>query len=260
MGDYSRTSTEAMVGIDRSLSCKWRVGASLGCEESTGELGEARVDAETLFVDAYAAGITGRYKHRASVGLAFSSFDSSRSVLVEAGYHTFRGVGKGSADSLTLNFGYEISTDIQLSDRSFLTPYAAINLSWHKLDAMRESGLGEAGLVSRFDTEWQSEIILGMSYNRQFTALRSQAPALFYASAAVHFELLADRVGINNHFLGAAPSWNMESMKRQQLFLELGTGVVIPLSPSWTASAGAAIEIGSDHSGVSGNVSVRYQF
>ena len=260
MGDYSRTSSEAMVGIDRSLSCKWRVGASLGCEESTGELSEARVDAETLFVDAYAAGITGRYKHRASVGMAFSSFDSSRFVLVEAGYHTFRGVGKGSTDSLTLNFGYEISTDIQLSDRSFLTPYAAINLSWHKLDAMRESGLGEAGLVSRFDTEWQSEIILGMSYNRQFTALRSQAPALFYAGAAVHFELLADRVGINNRFLGAAPSWNMESMKRQQLFLELGTGVVIPLSPSWTASAGAAIEIGSDRSGVSGNVSVRYQF
>ena len=37
-------------------------------------------------------------------------------------------------------------------------------------------------------------------------------------------------------------------------------GVVVPLSPTWSVSAGAAYEMGADRSGVSGNISTRYQF
>ena len=258
--DYSRSANGAMLGIDRSVNCKLRVGLSLGYEESTGKSGSSRIEADTFFVDAYAAGVTGRFKHRASVGLATSGFDTNRNVLVEAGYHTFVGTGKGSVDSLSLNFGYEISTDYKLSETATLTPYAALNLSWHKLDTMREQGMGEAGLVTAYDNEWQSEIILGVSYNRLFTVLRNQAPALFYADAAMHLELFNDRVSVKNRFLGASGSWRAESMNRQPLYFELGVGVAVPLSPGWTATAGAAYEIGPDRAGVSGNVGVRYSF
>ncbi|MBR6576674.1 MAG: autotransporter domain-containing protein, partial [Akkermansia sp.] len=258
--DYSRSANGAMLGIDRSVNCKLRVGLSLGYEESTGKSGSSRIEADTFFVDAYAAGVTGRFKHRASVGLATSSFDTNRNVLVEAGYHTFVGTGKGSVDSLSLNFGYEISTDYKLSETATLTPYAALNLSWHKLDTMRERGMGEAGLVTAYDNEWQSEIILGVSYNRLFTVLRNQAPALFYADAAMHLELFNDRVSVKNRFLGASASWRAESMNRQPLYFELGVGVAVPLSPGWTATAGAAYEIGPDRAGVSGNVGVQYRF
>ena len=258
--DYSRSANGAMLGIDRSVNCKLRVGLSLGYEESTGKSGSSRIEADTFFVDAYAAGVTGRFKHRASVGLATSSFDTNRNVLVEAGYHTFVGTGKGSVDSLSLNFGYEISTDYKLSETATLTPYAALNLSWHKLDTMREKGMGEAGLVTAYDNEWQSEIILGASYNRLFTVLRNLAPALFYADAAMHLELFNDRVSVKNRFLGASASWRAESMNRQPLYFELGVGVAVPLSPGWTATAGAAYEIGPDRAGVSGNVGVRYSF
>lgn len=47
------------------------------------------MDADTIFVDAYASAYTGRIKHRASIGLALTSFDSRRGVEVEAGYHSF---------------------------------------------------------------------------------------------------------------------------------------------------------------------------
>ena len=167
---------------------------------------------------------------------------------------------RGSVDSLSLNFGYEISTDYKLSETATLTPYAALNLSWHKLDTMRERGMGEAGLVTAYDNEWQSEIILGVSYNRLFTVLRNQAPALFYADAAMHLELFNDRVSVKNRFLGASASWRAESMNRQPLYFELGVGVAVLLSPGWTATAGAAYEIGPDRAGVSGNVGVRYSF
>lgn len=49
-------------------------------------------------------------------------------------------------------------------------------------------------------------------------------------------------------------------MKRQRLYFELGAGVVVPLSPTWSVSAGSAYEMGADRSGVSGNISTRYQF
>ena len=260
LDDYTRTGHGIMAGIDHSVRCNLRLGLSLGYEESIGRAENARVDAETFFVDAYAAGVTGRFKHRASIGLATGSYDTERNVLVDAGYHTFVGKGEGSVDSLTVNFGYEISTDVALNDSSWLTPYAALNLSWHSTDDLRESGMGEAGLVSSYGNEWQSELIFGVSYKHQFSAVPNQAPAMFYANAAMHLELFNDRVVLKNRFIGSPVGWRAESMNREPLYFELGAGVAVPLTPSWTATAGGSVEFGSERSGVSGNVGVRYQF
>ncbi len=260
MGDYRRKAHGAMAGVDHSLSCNLRLGLSLGYENSDGYADDAHVEAETFFVDVYAAGVTGRFKHRASVGLATSSHDTSRYVMVEAGYHTFRGHGDSGVDAAALNFGYEISTDIELNESSRLTPYAALNFSWHSQDTGIERGMGAAGLYSKCDNEWQSEIVLGVAYSREFTALPNQAPAQFYANAGMHLELFNDRVTVQNRFIGSPYGWRAESMKRKPLYFELGAGVAVPLTPSWTGTAGAAVEAGVDRKGVSGNVGVRYKF
>lgn len=260
MGDYTRSAHGAMMGVDTALTCKLRAGLSLGYETASGEADSAKVDADTIFVDAYATGRTGSLKHRASIGLALTSFDARRSVEVEAGYHSFHDSTRSDTDALTLNFGYEISSDYKLSERSWLTRYAAINLAWHNLDDMKESGLGEIGLVSEYDSEWQAGVAVGLAYNREFAAVKYEAPAVFSAHAAVHFELLADKATVNNRFSGLEGSWEAHSMDREQLYLELGVGVMVPLSPAWTATAGAAVEVGADRSAFSGNVGVRYAF
>lgn len=260
LGDYTRSAHGAMLGVDTSVNCKTRVGLSLGYESSSGEADGSKVDADTFFVDAYATAYTGHIKHRVSIGIATSSFDSRRAVEVEAGYHSFHGSSRADTDALTLNFGYEISADHRLNERSWLTRYAALNLSWHNLDDMREEGLDGVGLVTEFDKEWQADVALGLAYNREFAAVKYEAPAVFYANAAVHFELLADRAEATNRFNGAESGWKIESMEREQLYFELGAGVMVPLSPAWTATAGAAVEIGSDRTSFSGNVGVRYSF
>ncbi|MBQ2869459.1 MAG: autotransporter domain-containing protein [Akkermansia sp.] len=260
MGDYTRSAHGAMMGVDTALTCKLRAGLSLGYETASGEADSAKVDADSIFVDAYATAYTGHIKHRASIGLALTSFDSRRGVEVEAGYHSFHGSARSDTDALTLNFGYEISSDYKLSERSWLTRYAAINLAWHTLDDMKESGLGEIGLVSEYDSEWQAGVAVGLAYNREFAAVKYEAPAVFSAHAAVHFELLADKAAVNNRFSGLEGSWEAHSMDREQLYLELGVGVMVPLSPAWTATAGAAVEVGADRSAFSGNVGVRYAF
>ena len=260
MGDYTRSAHGAMMGVDTALTCKLRAGLSLGYETASGEADSAKVDTDTIFMDAYATAYTGHIKHRASIGLALTSFDSRRGVEVEAGYHSFHGSARSDTDALTLNFGYEISSDYKLSERSWLTRYAAINLAWHNLDDMKESGLGEIGLVSEYDSEWQAGVAVGLAYNREFAAVKYEAPAVFSAHAAVHFELLADKATVNNRFSGLEGSWEAHSMDREQLYLELGVGVMVPLSPAWTATAGAAVEVGADRSAFSGNVGVRYAF
>ena len=260
MGDYTRSAHGAMMGVDTALTCKLRAGLSLGYETASGEADSAKVDADTIFVDAYATGNTGSLKHRASIGLALTSFDARRSVEVEAGYHSFHDSTRSDTDALTLNFGYEISSDYKLSERSWLTRYAAINLAWHNLDDMKESGLGEIGLVSEYDSEWQAGVAVGLAYNREFAAVKYEAPAIFSVHAAVHFELLADKATVNNRFSGLEGSWEAHSMDRERLYLELGAGVMVPLSPAWTATAGAAVEVGADRSAFSGNIGVRYAF
>lgn len=260
MGDYTRSAHGAMMGVDTALTCKLRAGLSLGYETASGEADSAKVDADSIFVDAYATAYTGNIKHRASVGLALTSFDSRRGVEVEAGYHSFHGTARSDTDALTLNFGYEISSDYKLSERSWLTRFASLNLAWHNLDDMKESSLGEIGLVSEYDSEWQAGVAVGLAYNREFAAVKYEAPAVFSAHAAVHFELLADKATATNRFSGADGGWEVESMDREQLYFELGASVMVPLSPAWTASAGAAVEVGADRSSFSGNVGVRYLF
>jgi len=260
MGDYTRSAHGAMMGVDTALTCKLRAGLSLGYETASGEADSAKVDADSIFVDAYATAYTGNIKHRASVGLALTSFDSRRGVEVEAGYHSFHGTARSDTDALTLNFGYEISSDYKLSERSWLTRFASLNLAWHNLDDMKESSLGEIGLVSEYDSEWQAGVAVGLAFNREFAAVKYEAPAVFSAHAAVHFELLADKATATNRFSGADAGWEVESMDREQLYFELGVGVMVPLSPAWTASAGAAVEVGADRSAFSGNVGVRYAF
>ncbi len=260
LGDYARTAHGAMLGMDASVTCKLRLGLSLGYENSIGRADSTRVDADTFFVDAYAAGVTGCLKHRASIGLATTQFNTRRGVAVEAGYHSFYGSGHGDTEAITMNLGYEISSDCKMNERSTLTRYAAINLAWHRLDTLLEQGMGEAGLASDYDKEWQADLAFGLSYNRLFTALPNQNPAQFYATAAVHVELLDDRVSANNRFRGAAVSWDAASMEREPLYFEFGAGVTVPLSPAWRAIGGAAVEVGPERTSFSGNIGVRYSF
>ena len=260
MGDYSRSASGFLLGADRSLTCNLRVGASLGYETASGSADASEVDGETLFLDAYAVAVTGQLRHRVSVGLASSTFDAKRGVAVEAGYHSFSGQTKSSADGLTLNFGYELSVEQQLNARSSLARYLSVNLSWHKLDVMKEDGLGNMGLETSYDDEWQADVALGLLYNREFTAVRYEAPATFYVTAELHLDLLNDRLSARNRFLGPGADWEVKSMKRDALYVEFGAGVIVPLSPSWTATAGAAVEVGSEHTSFSGNAGVRYSF
>ena len=260
MGDYSRSASGFLLGADRSLTCNLRVGASLGYESASGSADLSDVDAETLFLDAYAVAVTAQLRHRVSVGLASSTFDAKRGVAVEAGYHSFSGQTQTSTDGLSLNFGYEVSSERQLNARSSLARFVAFNLSWHKLDASKDEGLGGMGLETSYDDEWQADVALGLQYQREFTAVRYEDSATFYATAELHLDLLNDRVSARNRFLGPDSGWEVKSMKRDFFYVELGAGVVVPLSPSWTATAGAAVEVGPEHTSVSGNAGVRYTF
>ena len=260
MGDYSRTAHGFLLGADRSITCNLRVGASLGFEKASSSADLSKVDGDTCFLDAYAVAVKGKSSHRVSVGLASSSFDAERGVAVEAGYHSFSGQTKSSTDGFTMNFGYELSDDHQLNARSSLARYLAFNLSWHKLDAMKDDGLGNMGLETSYDDAWQADAALGMQYNREFAAVRYEAPASFFAAAELHLDLLNERVAARNRFLGPESGWEVKSMKRDRFYLELGAGVIVPLSPSWTATAGAAVEVGPEHTSFSGNAGVRYSF
>lgn len=260
MGDYSRTANGFLLGGDRSLTCHLRVGASMGYENSSSSADHSQVDGDTIFLDAYAVADARNIRHKLSLGVALSSYDMSRRVHVDAGYHTFSGTGEGSTDGLTLNFGYEISSDYQLSSRSSLTRYLSFNLSHHQLDAMTENGMGSAGVITEYDDEWQADVALGVQYNREFAAVRYQESATFYAAAELHLDLLNEQASARNRFRGSAHGWQVESMKREPVYFELGAGVLVPLTPAWTGTAGAAVELGTERSSFSGNIGVRYSF
>ena len=260
MGDYSRSSHGFMLGYDTTVRRKLLMGLSFGYDSSKGSTDFARMDSDTFYADLYAAARTGRWNHRASAGVAFHDFSTQRDIRIDAGYHTLLARGKGKMDGLSVNLGYELSTDVALTSNSCLTPYLAANVAFHSLDSLRENELGNAGLESRFDDVLQVDVALGLRYSLQFAAVPKAEKATFVAGAAVHVDMTEERMTACNSFVGLPGSWQTKGMSNTPFYFELGLGLDVPLNNSWSATAGASLEQGGDRSDFSGNIGLRYTF
>ena len=260
MGDYSRSSHGFMLGYDTTVRRKLLMGLSFGYDSSKGSTDFARMDSDTFYADLYAAARTGRWNHRASAGVAFHDFSTQRDIRIDAGYHTLVARGKGKMDGLSVNLGYELSTDVALTSNSCLTPYLAANVAFHSLDSLRENELGNAGLESRFDDVLQVDVALGLRYSLQFAAVPKAEKATFVAGAAVHVDMTEERMTACNSFVGLPGSWQTKGMSNTPFYFELGLGLDVPLNNSWSATAGASLEQGGDRSDFSGNIGLRYTF
>jgi hypothetical protein len=247
--------------MDREINCKLRLGMSFGAERSTATSGSAELECEALFLDAYAAMVTGAVKHRLTLGVGTAAFDASRQVRVDAGYHTFHGASTSSMDAASVNLGYEISTDCVLTPVSWVTRFASFNLAWVNVDDARDNGLGSAGVQVKYDDVLLAELAVGGRYTRQFRCIRYQEPASFTASAALHLELGDKRASATGCFAGnPAASWHMKSMERQPVYASFGVGLEVPFRTNWSATAGAEVEVGSSRTGGTGSIGVRYSF
>ena len=258
-GDYTRTHQGAILGSDYSVTCNTSVGVSLGYENSIGRMDSTKAESDTVFADLYATVKQGKLTHRFSAGVALSDVDVTRGLAIAAGGHTYTGNSTGSMDAVTWNLGYEISSDMKLSEVSTLTPFATVDLAFHQLDTLTESGQGDASVTTNYDDPVQLDVALGAAYTRTFRSFTADSSALT-VSAALHGELSKHRPTADNHFIGGGQSWKTRSSERTPIYGEIGASVAIPVYKTTSVIGGGNFEFSEDRISVGGNVGLNVKF
>lgn len=261
MGNYTRTYQGALLGYQQQLDCRFLVGLGIGYENSISRSDVTKFSANTYFADLYASARTGRFNHRLSIGMGIHDFDTERSVYVSAGSHTFSGFAQGGLCARSLNIGYEISTDFQLTESSSLSPFITVNYAYHSFNDLKEYGMGDAGLVTAYKDTNQLELGLGIGYTTHFTLIKNRDRASFFASVALRAELSDRTPKATSNFKGAPDArFSVNSMERNPLFLQTSVGLKVPFAEGWSAVLSGSGEFGNDRTGVNGNIGVTYSF
>ncbi len=183
MGGYTRSYQGGMLGYSREVNCKLLLGVDVAFENSVSRTDLTHFHADSYLFDLYGSARTGRFNHRFSVGMGIHDFSSDRTVLVNAAAHTFNDKAYGNFMARSINVGYELSTDFEVTERATVSPYLAVNYAYHSFSTLREGGLDTAGLVTELEDMNQLEVAAGARYAYSFGLVKDQAPATCFASA-----------------------------------------------------------------------------
>lgn len=261
MGSYSRTFQGLLMGYDRQLCCNATLGIAFGYENSIARSSGVRVDDDIYFIDLYSGVRTGKLDHKFSVGVGLHDFETSRGIHIAAPGHDFSARSEGGMDATSINAGYELSYDYQLTDKSVVTPYLDVNYAYIDIDNLRESGAGAASLTTGFDTMHLVQVALGARMDRRFTGLMNQerGTVTFHAQAVGEF---SDRRpgAVSSFDFPGSESFRVNSLKRAPFYGQIGMNVVLPLSLHWDMIGGAYGRLGHDRGSVAGNVGLRCSF
>lgn len=261
MGDYTRTYQGVLAGYQRQLDCRLLVGLSLGYENSISRSDAIKFTADTYYADLYAAARTGRFNHRLSIGMGIHDFDTERHIYVAAGSHSFSGSAEGGLCARSLNVGYELSTDFQLTKTSDLTPFLTVNYAYHSFNNLKEYGMGDAGLVTSYKDLNQLELGLGAEYTKRFSLIKDQDQSRFFASLALRAEISDRSPEAVNSFKGNPDvKYRIKSQERSPMFIQVGAGLNVPFSRQWSATLSGSGEFGNDRASVNGSIGVNYSF
>lgn len=261
MGEYTRTFQGALIGYEHTFCCNNLLGISLGYENGIARSTATRFDDDAYFVDLYGHHRIGKLDHRWSIGMGFHDFDSKRGITVNAGTHTFNETAKGNFVGRSLNVGYELSGNRQISESEWWTPFLSVDFAYHWMNNLREKNAGDAGLTTHYKNMTQLIGGLGMRYISQFAMVRNQAPATFMGSVALMAEFADRTLSATNYFeMDPSRSFKVDSLKRKPLYVQVGLGLDVPFANRWSADANVFGEFGNDRASVFAGLSLNYAY
>lgn len=261
MDDYSRTFQGLLMGYDRQLCCYATLGIAFGYENSIARSSGTRVDDDIYFIDLYSGVRTGKLDHKFSAGVGLHDFDTARGISVYAPGHDFSARSEGSMDATSINVGYELSYDYQLTDKAVVTPYLDVNYAYIDIDNLRERGAGAASLTTGFDNMHLVQVALGARMDRRFTGFMNQERGTVTFSAQAVGEFSDRRPGAVSWFnVPGSEGFRINSLKRAPFYGQIGMNVVLPLSKHWDIIGGAHARLSHDRGSIAGNAGLRCSF
>lgn len=250
-----RSEWGGMLGYEYACSRSALVGAALTSGWArVSPSGAQRYHEDSRRVDAYAEfNLGGGWQSITGVGVGLHSFDMRRS-LPEGNCSSAKGV-----DGWSLNFSEELSYTQNLSEKSCLQGYLAVESSVNHIDSFTESGAGALSLGGAARNAWATDVTLGARYLQSFDTAAGKGMLSLQAGLVASVGDTASNLEL--HFTGAPDVvYSVTSANRNRWGYNLGASVSVPLSKSTSVTAGVNAVLRGDSKEAGANIGLRTSF
>ena len=256
--EYSRNSIGAMFAGAHAINDEWTFGAAISFTQADADCGATTIESQGVFVDVGVMQQRGRFSQMGSIGCAFFSMDTERTVGVNAPGHAFAGKAEGSTDAAALTVSYETSYAIWKTENYSVSSVIMGEALFAQIDNMEEEGLGNAGLRSSYDDIACFSFGVGGRYTYHFGEERN--PGYIALEAMVVADTGDSTMKVNNAFIGGGNSFQLSSPEAGNYGLRLNAGVLLPLGDQWGLFGNATGEIRSEQTTVGGSMGIKCSF
>ena len=257
-GEYTRDSMGAMFTVAHAINDEWTFGAAVSFTQGDAECGTTTLESQGVFLDVGVMQKRGRFSQMGSIGAAFFSIDTERTVGVNALGHGYAGTAEGSTDAAAFTMSYETSYAIWQTKEYSLSSVVMAEMLFAQVDNMEEKGLGNAGLRSSYDDVAAFTIGAGARYTYHFGEERN--PGYIALEAMAVADTGDSTTKVNNTFIGGGNSFQLSSPEAGNYGLRLNAGVLLPLGDQWGLFGNATGEFRSEQTTVGGSLGVKCAF
>ena len=258
--DYSRSSMGFILTGVHAVNRNWSFGGGFAWSSSTASCGSVDTDSDAFYFDAAVMYNKGRLHQTGTVGVGFYGFDTDRNLAVIAAGHDYAGRANGSTSATAVNLSYEVSYDLIISRDGHHTfsPVGVAEATFAQVKDLKESGVGNAGLNSRFDDVQSLTVGGGARYTYSFE--HGGERGFVSAEALVLGSAGDDTMMVRNNFIAGGTAFEMAGPKAGGVGLRLNVNALVPIDDQWAIIGNVASEFRSDQSAVSGSLGVKYSF
>lgn len=237
------------------------MGIAAGYEHHRNSVHHGHIHGNTYYIDLYLAQrLTKHWHHCATLGVGLHDFYMKRGINI-GGDSPFAAGCKSDTNATTLNLGYELAYDMELSHQSRFTPFFTMDSTWAWLDGFSESGAGNAGLHVKSENAWGIVFGLGTRYTRDFELMPNSRTATFTAEAMLLLDAGDQGKSVNASFLGAPQNrFTLDEADYGRVGCLIGAGLTIPVKERWTAFGSAGYEFRESLRTFNANMGMSYSF
>lgn len=258
---FTRYGWGGVLGAEHRATDGDIMGIAAGYEHHRNSVHNGRIHGNTYYIDLYLAQrLTKHWHHCATLGVGLHDFYMKRGITI-GGDSPFAAGCKSDTNATTLNLGYELAYDMELSQQSSFTPFFTMDSSWAWLDGFSESGAGNAGLHVKSEDAWGIVFGLGTRYTQEFELMPNSRSATFTAEAMLLLDAGDQGKSMNAAFLGSPHNrFRLQEADYGRVGCLIGAGLTIPVRERWTAFGSAGYEFRESLRTFNANMGLSYSF
>ena len=252
---YRRNEWGGLIGGDTCINENLRLGADVAFGWSNiSPSHNMKLKQRSIYWDVYAQLRKGNWRSLTAVGMGIHNFKAERGIagLTAKNDHVH---------GLSLNISEEVSYDWKVNEKTTIQPFAAVDLSWNRIDDFTDGDLGAMNMHVAKQDAFIAEFTVGGRYIRDFACVTDAPDATWYFQLGVAVTVGDTDSDMECNFVGTPDQrFTINAAERDNVGLDLGTGITIPMSQHWAIYGNAEVIFRGDSHHLNAQLGAQYAF